>query len=212
MTARAAYDLIILDFDGVLADSAPWFRTVLNDLARTHGFRQVNEAEIEELRGISNRELVKAMRVPFWKLPAIAKDLRARVAAHADRIPLFPDAAPFLARVRAADVEVAIVSSNAEPTIRRILGDAAAHIGRYACGASLFGKAALLRRVARSAGQGARVLCIGDETRDIEAARKAGLGCAAVTWGYANRAGLEAGKPDVIVDDFGELERVVLGE
>ena len=30
-------------------------------------------------------------------------------------------------------------------------------------------------------------LCIGDETRDIEAAREAGLASGAVAWGYARR-------------------------
>jgi phosphoglycolate phosphatase len=39
----------------------------------------------------------------------------------------------------------------------------------------------------RAGAQRSETLCVGDEVRDIEAARKAGLPAAAVAWGYATR-------------------------
>lgn len=209
---RRRYDLVILDFDGVLADSAPWMLENLRAMCRSHGLKPLDEAEIERLRGLSNREIVKAMGVPLWKLPAIARDMRKRVAADAETIPLFTGAADFLAQLGAAGVRIAVVSSNAESTVQTILGhDNAALVESFACGAGLFGKAPLFRRVQRSAGvPGARVLCIGDETRDVEAARKAGFASAAVTWGYAWRSALEASGPVHMASSFEELLNVVL--
>jgi len=40
-------------------------------------------------------------------------------------------------------------------------------------------------------------LFVGDKTRDIEAAKKAGIRMAAVTWGYNSRRSLDAMKPDL---------------
>jgi phosphoglycolate phosphatase-like HAD superfamily hydrolase len=70
----------------------------------------------------------------------------------------------------AAGIGLAVVSSNDEANVRRILGPAAAPVGRFLCGAGLFGKAAAFRRIRRQSGLPAsRILAVGDEVRDIEA-------------------------------------------
>ena len=45
-----AYRLLMLDFDGVLADSFPFFRHTFNQLAAHHGFRPVAADELPALR------------------------------------------------------------------------------------------------------------------------------------------------------------------
>src|SRR3954451_19595424 len=66
------YDLAIFDFDGTLADSAIWMAGVFNDVADRFGYRRVSEDELQMLRGRSNREIVRYLGVPAWKLPFIA--------------------------------------------------------------------------------------------------------------------------------------------
>ncbi len=90
---------------------------------------------------------------------------------------------------------------------RRQLGDAnAALFSDFACGASLFGKAAKFRHVLGRAGvQAQHAIAIGDEVRDIEAARAAGIACAAVTWGYAAPEALSAHQPDMVFDRMEEI-------
>lgn len=203
------YKLYVFDFDGVLADSGPWVTSVLNEVAATFGLRQVSDAEIEMLRGLSNREIVRFFGVSPWKMPAIARHVRARMAQDAERIGVFPGAPEMLTALRARGGRIALVSSNSEANVRRILGSAADMIDDYECGVGLFGKAGRFRRVMRRAGVlPPETLCIGDETRDIEAARKAGAASAAVTWGYATRAVLEAFNPTMLVDDIAALSRL----
>jgi phosphoglycolate phosphatase len=183
------YKLVIFDFDGTLADSARWMVEELTPLAARFGFRQACESEIEILRGCDTRQILSRLEIPAWKLPLIAGHLRKRVAQDAETIKLFPGAKALLRRLAGQGVVLALVSSNSAANVRRILGpEAAALIEHYACGASLFGKAAKFRKVVKRARvQPCEALCIGDETRDIEAAREAGLASGAVAWGYARR-------------------------
>jgi phosphoglycolate phosphatase len=104
-------------------------------------------------------------------------------------------------------VRLALVTSDGEANARRQLGDAnAALFSDFACGASLFGKAAKFRRVVRRAGADpASVIAIGDEVRDMEAARAAGLGFGAVTWGYAAPEKLRALEPDLVFERMEDI-------
>ena len=62
-----------------------------------------------------------------------------------------------------------------------MLGESAALFAHFDCSASLFGKSAKFRRVLRRTGVApAQAIAIGDETRDIEAARGAGIACGAL--------------------------------
>ncbi|HVO28814.1 MAG TPA: HAD hydrolase-like protein, partial [Candidatus Paceibacterota bacterium] len=46
---------------------------------------------------------------------------------------------------------------------------------------------------------------VGDEIRDVEAAKKNKLAAVGVTWGVNSREGLAGARPDAIVDTAGEL-------
>jgi len=193
------FTLAIFDLDGTLADSFPWFARVLNDVADEFGFRRVAADEVAGLRRLPPRELLKRLDVPLWKVPRIAAHMRRMKRAALADIPLFPGAEAMLRALADKGVRLALVSSDHEANARAQLGPAAALFAHYACGASLFGKAQKFRRVLRQAGAApASAIAIGDEIRDIEAARAAGIACAAVGWGYADPAALAAASPDLM--------------
>lgn len=196
------YRLAILDFDGTLADSAGWFRCVINDVAREFGFRTVSDEDFARLRGQDNRAIVRHLGVPAWKLPLIARHMRGLARREAHRIRPFDGAIDALRGLKASGAVVAIVSSNDADTIRRILGpEGVACVDRIEGGASLFGKAAKFRRVLRATGiPPAEALAIGDEVRDIEAAAAAGIDSAAVAWGYADPELLRARGPTLLLE------------
>jgi phosphoglycolate phosphatase len=201
------YRLLIFDFDGTLADSAFWFAQTLNGVAKRYGFRQIDAAEMVELRGRPNREIVRRLNVPAWKTPFIAAHFRKLAAEAAPDLKLFPGVENMLRRLSAGGVKMAVVSSNSEATVRRVLGpELAGMMADYGCGASVFGKARKFRAVIRRAGVSeADVLCVGDEVRDIEAARKAHLATGAVTWGYATPEILRAQRPSAVFETPGDI-------
>jgi phosphoglycolate phosphatase len=201
------YSLVIFDLDGTLADSLPWFRRNVNDVADKFGFRRVEDADIEPLRRAGSREILKRLEVPLWKLPMIARHMRKLKAAHLADIALFPGVDAMLRAVADKGVRLALVSSDSEANARRQLGETnAALFSYFDCGASIFGKAAKFRRVLARAGiEAGQAISIGDEVRDIEAARAAGIACAAVTWGYAAPKALRAQAPDRMFDKMEEI-------
>lgn len=192
------YDLVVFDFDGTLADSLTWFRTALSDVIEKHGLTPICEERAEALRGMTPKAIMEELAIPTWKLPFIAADVRSRAAENVDQIVLFDGIADLMRELHASGITIAVVSSNGETAIRTVLGtELDKLVGHYACGAALFGKAAVFRKVIRKAGgTPARTLCIGDEVRDIEAAREAGCGCGAVSWGFATGDILAASGPD----------------
>lgn len=201
------YSLAIFDLDGTLADSFPWFLRIVNTVADKHGFRRIADHEIAPLRDKGSREIVRFFGVPAWKLPIIARDMRRMKSAHLADIPLFPGVDDMLARLSAKGVVTAMVSSDHEANVRAALGPRnAALVSHYACGASLFGKARNFNRVLKAAGvPAAQAIAIGDEVRDLEAARKAGIAFGAVTWGYASPQALRARAPDAVFESFDDI-------
>jgi phosphoglycolate phosphatase len=195
------YSLAIFDLDGTLADSFPWFLLNVNDVADRFGFRRMADDQVESLRHAGSREIIRRLEVPVWKLPLIARHVRRMKAAHLADVPLFPGATAMLRSLRDGGLTLALVSSDHEANARRQLGEAADLFSYFDCGASLFGKAARFRRVVKRAGVNpAQAISIGDEVRDIEAARAAGIACGAVMWGYAAPKALRGLKPDFVFE------------
>ena len=204
------YRLVIFDLDGTLSDSFPWFLTVVNSFAARHGFRRVEDHEIETLRGKSSREIVASLQVPYWKLPAIGADMRRLKARHMSEIPLFAGVPEMLRQLSDKGVALALVSSDNEANARAALGAHASLIRHYDCGASMFGKASKYKRVLKQAGVAARdALSIGDEVRDAEAAGKAGIDFAAVSWGYARVEALRKHSPVAVFERVADIPEFV---
>jgi len=204
------YSLAIFDLDGTLADSFRWFLRTINDVADRFGFRRVRDEEIEGLRQASTREILARLEVPLWKLPAIARHARRLKGEAAAEISLFAGVEAMLRTLAGNGVQLALVTSDSEVNAREKLGEVAALFSHFDCAASLFGKPAKFRRVIRRAGADpSQVIAIGDEVRDIEAARAVGIACGAVSWGYAAPAALRALAPDHMFAQMDEIADVV---
>lgn len=192
------YDLVAFDFDGTLADTFPWFTGVLDSLADRFRFHRPTADEKHAMRDLEAHDILKLLGVPLWKAPIIVAYARRKMFEDNPGLHLFDGIAQALAQIGAGGAKLAVVSSNSLENVRRTLGpEAAALIDTFECGIDIFGKSAKLRRLAkRACKSGGRVIFIGDELRDIDAARAAGVEAGAVGWGYNRAAALIAHRPD----------------
>jgi len=212
------YRLAIFDSDGTLADTLPWLRGIFNELAEAHGFRRVEPHEYERFRNLHGVALLRELGLPLWKLPQVMSDMRRRMAGHKGKFALFPGISDVLHRLAAGGIQLAIVSSNSRENVERVLeAENASLVAHFACGVSLFGKAARLRQVLRQCSvPSSQAIYIGDEVRDGEAAAKAGMAFGAVTWGQHREEFLRTQKPAhlfktvrEIADKLSATEKVV---
>ncbi len=201
------YRLAIFDSDGTLADTLPWLRSIFNELAEAHGFRRVEPHEYERIRDLHGAALLRELGLPLWKLPRVVSDMRRRMSEHTGRLSLFPGISDMLHRLAAVGIPLAIGSSNSRENVERVLGEENARlVAHFACGVSMFGKAAKLRQALRQCSvQPLYAIYIGDEIRDAEAAAKAGIAFGAVTWGQHRAEILCTQKPAQIFTTVREI-------
>lgn len=206
------YTHLLFDFDGTLADSYPFFIAVFNQLAARHRFKALTPQDIETLRHLDARQVMRHVGLPMWRLPFVAAHFRRLMAITSHEIRLFGDVDHSLETLHAAGLQLAVVTSNAPATVHRLLG---AERGRLIeCvdgGSSIFGKQSRIRRVMRQLGASpAHTLYIGDQVSDLESARRAGVAFGAVAWGYAPLAAFTPHAPEHVFMDMPDMVQQVL--
>lgn len=204
-----SYRYVIFDFDGTLADSLPFLLSCLGELARTHGFREPRRDEWPQLRAGSLTDLLDSLHIPLWQVPRIARHYRRLLAQRGDTVRPFAEIPSTLERLRAAGQQLGLATSNSAASVRQVLPDTLPLFSDGEFDIPLLGKARRLSRLLRRQGIAAsESLYVGDELRDLQAARRAGLHCAAVAWGYGCAATLREQHPDLFFERPADLLRL----
>jgi phosphoglycolate phosphatase len=198
--------LVIFDFDGTLADSFPWFVDAFDKAAQRFRFDRPDRNRIRELRELDARQILARHRIAPWKIPFVAGYLRKLMANDINRISLFPGVEAALETLSARGLRLALLSSNSYRNVSLVLGTRIRCFQDFECNASLYGKTSRLRRLMTVSGTTAQeVIFVGDEIRDAEAARRAGVAFGAVAWGYTELRSLAAHGPAMTFSSVEEL-------
>ena len=181
-------------------------------LADEFGFDRVDKDQFAILRRHDAATLLRLHHVPLWKVPFIAARFRRLMAQQIHMIVPFPGVADLLGQLAQAGSTLAVVTSNSCANVRRVLGKKSMGL-LAACegGVSIFGKRAKLRKILRRSGiHPAQAIFIGDEIRDIEAARDAGIASGAVAWGFTALDALKAHSPDMLFANVAEMRAALV--
>jgi phosphoglycolate phosphatase len=200
------YRMLLWDFDGTLADSLSVSVKVLNSLAPGFGFKPITDADAA--RGMSTRQFLSAHRIGWLKLPRLTRAFHHAVALHMPNVRLVAGLEPVLRHLHAGGIRHGILSSNAPANIQTCLqANGVADLFDFIAGCfKLLGKARGIKQVVKQQRLSRHeVLYVGDELRDIEAAHKAQVDIAAVTWGINDEATLRRGRPKYLVTSPDQL-------
>ncbi|HVQ44374.1 MAG TPA: HAD-IA family hydrolase [Candidatus Saccharimonadia bacterium] len=202
---------IIFDFDGTIADSFDMFIEVMMVLLRRT--QPLTAAQIEDLRQSSTREVIKKLGIKPWQIPRLMLKGRREMSARMERVQAF-DGLPEALRELSSQYSLYILSTNSEENIATFLKkyQLGNNIDRIYGNIGLMGKAKGLKKLPQQASlDRADCVYVGDETRDIEAARQAGMSCIAVGWGYNGAEALRSFAPDALAETPGALLEIIRG-
>lgn len=203
---------IIFDFDGTLVNSLPVALEILHEIMPSV---HINDEELAKLRNMSSRQIVKYSGIPYWRLPRLLIRGKKILSNRLDELKLFKGMAGVLKDLHQAGYQLSVVSSNSEENIRQVL--AREGVEDYFSGVygnvGLFNKARVFRVVRRDQQALAReTIYVGDETRDIEAARRARQPVIAITWGYNGEQILAKYHPNYIADTPAKLLQIITNQ
>jgi phosphoglycolate phosphatase len=205
------YSVVIWDFDGTLADTLPLWLAVYNREAVHNGWQVIDDPQ--QFRDLPMQAIPKQLKIPWWRVPLLMRSVLASQSRLMGSVSLFPGIHELLASCQARRIMSGIVSTNTVENVRRCLGVSdATRFFEFIEGSSglLAKKRALRRALRRHALDRRQIVYVGDEVRDIVAARGTGIDVAAVTWGLNSSRMLRQHDPTYLVDDTGHLESVLL--
>ncbi|STX55627.1 HAD-superfamily hydrolase [Legionella beliardensis] len=191
---------VIFDFDGTLADS--FFASVQKflPLAEKFNLRKLNQHEIEQLRELPSKEIIKYLKIPFYKIPSVLRHARECLRNEIPSLSTFMNMPEVLEELH-QDCSLGIVTSNSSENVALWLEHhKIAHLFDFIYAESgYFGKKNILKKLIKSHRmEPLQTFYVGDETRDIDAARKCNINSIAVSWGFNSEATLIRSRPDYI--------------
>lgn len=213
--------MMIFDFDGTIADTVEEGLRIVNDLAPKYGFAVIDAEKAESLRDLGTREVVRRVGIRPRSLPKLLGEAKGMLRERMAMIQPIHGMPAALRALRERGIRLGILTSNSRENVEIFLEkwDLAPCFTFLETGSPLFGKARLLRRILQKGDKGrgrndAKAIYVGDETRDIAAARRVGVRAAAVCWGANSKAALEGLTPDFLLLHPSELVPLasVLGE
>lgn len=203
--------VILFDFDGVIADSLAAYFPIFSESCRDLGFS--GPATLEAFLDVFDTNAVKGLLragVPILKLRRLGKALGPRVAELNRQVAPFAGM-PELVNRLVARFPVYVVTSNVTAATEEFLARHGMTGLRGVMGADQeASKVKKIRRIHR-AHRGAEPWYIGDTRGDMIEGRAARAITVAVTWGWHDRARLERGHPDHIVEHVDELAALLEG-
>jgi phosphoglycolate phosphatase len=204
-------NIILFDFDGTIADSLDLAITIINRLSHEFKLKPLVAEEIKRLQNLSSREIIKQADVSFFKLPFLLRRFRAELNREIHTLKPFPGIQETLLTLQQRGDRLGIITSNSEANVKDFLkAHRFTELFEFIIpDARLFGKSHIIRRVMRQHRLDPKtVLYVGDETRDIEAAKKSGIKAVSVSWGFNSRQILAAHQPDFLIDQPEGLVRM----
>lgn len=198
---------VIFDFDGTICDSFPTFLSFLDLLAERYHFKRVDPSEVELYRNLPAAKIIKRLEIPPLVVPLVMRSARKLLGQKMDQLMVFDGMIAAIQNLQDQGVECGCLTSNSKQTVESFLRREGLALSFVHAGSSLFGKARLIRLIMRQRSYlvAAETYYVGDETRDIEASKSAGIKGIAVTWGYNAQKILKAKNPDFCITSPEEL-------
>lgn len=201
------YKMIIFDFDGTIADTFNLFYQVAVELSREFGMEdKLNPELIKKYRHQGAAKIIKDFGIKPWQIPKLVKKGQTLFTNKVAEAKPFLEIPEVLEKLN-DQTSLGIITTNSAENVEAFLEKHRLDFFDFVISSpALFGKSKTIKNVLKNYNLNKfEVIYVGDEVRDIESARKAGVGVGAVTWGYNDEDLLQLNNPDFLFDIPQEL-------
>lgn len=205
--------VIIFDFDGTIADTVDALVTIANGLAVEFSYAQITSEEFVILRNLTSREIFKYSGIPLFKIPFLLKKVKRELKNQIPELKPISGIQSALVELKDNGNRLGIITSNSKDNVKEFLkiNNMDSLFEFIHTGVTIFGKTTIINNVLRQKQlKTQEVIYVGDETRDIEASRKANIRVISVTWGFNSEEALAKQNPDFLIHHPQELVEVIL--
>ena len=200
--------LLIFDFDGTLAQTLETGVDIFNDVCDAYGLKPVTMEEVRELRNLHTRALLDHLGISRLMAVKLAAHVRRLLHRRMHEVKVVSGIKEAIRELHEEGFPMGILSSNAAENVRIFLErNGMSDCFRFIeAGVSLFGKTRRIRNVLRQENVAAeKAMYVGDETRDMEASRRAGVCALGVCWGTNGREAILTEGPEFCVEKPPEM-------
>jgi phosphoglycolate phosphatase len=202
---------IVFDFDGTIVDSMDIAINVYNKLAEKHEYKQIVQEDKEYLRGLTVKEKCAYLEFPTYKIPFLAPSFYRLYKESMKDLVMFDGIKELLNELVEKGYQLAVISSNSEEVIREFLQKYQIDfMDDIVCSSNILGKDKVIKKFLKKRKlKSTEMIYIGDEVRDVVAAKKCDVPVIWVEWGFDLREKVAKEEPNYIVTKPEEILSIV---
>jgi len=203
---------IVFDFDGTIADTMSVVIIIANKFADHYGYRKIPLSDLPKLREKRPSEVLKHLGISIFKLPILVRKIRFEMNKEIVHLKTVVDIRETLEKLKKSGCILGILTTNSRENVMEFLKNNDLQLFDFVySGRAVYGKSRLLKKLMNEKTiPHEDPIYVGDEVRDVEAAKKAGIRVISVSWGYNTKNALEKASPDYIVEKPEDLQTIIL--
>ena len=196
--------VIIFDFDGTLADTTSSIVRILNRLFDRFGYENI---DLNKLRQSDSKEVQDKLGLSAIKIYFVTRKVRSELNKEIESLKPIKNLRKTLLKLKEKKYKLGILTSNSKENVNKYLNINDLSIFDFVHSeGSIFNKSKALKKLLKDRQIDPEdAFYVGDETRDIKAAKKVGIKVISVSWGFNFKEILNKQNPDFLIDKPEEL-------
>ena len=191
-------NLLIFDLSGTLCDTRPFILKTLNSLGKKYGLEKVTDGAL--YKDMESRIMYKKIGIRWYNVVPIMLAMNKALERNVLKIKPFSDIKSIFKLINSRNWKIGIVTSSSMKFANSFIKKNNIENVRFILSGNLLVSKKYLLKYVSSHTQAKNIIYVGDETRDIKAAKANNMKTIAVTWGFHSKELLESYTPDYIVD------------
>jgi phosphoglycolate phosphatase len=204
--------VILFNFNGTLVNTKSLAIDLFNEIAERRGYKKINTEDIRYLSALSIRDRCKKLNVPIFYMPIVGILIKQGYQQYIPNLNSVDGINEVIYELKQRGFRLGFLTTNSRDVTNQFLINNSINIFDYThYSFNPFSKAKDISSFLKNNELNHNeVIYIGDELRDIKAAKKNRLSCIGVSWGYDSMDLLTTGHADYIAQQPKDILDIIL--